>query len=125
MFVRTLFYHFQFMPCAPEESLLFVGGGRSIELPKVVGRSVGWAWLRYLAWVSFLIVTILAVLFRVTTDLTVTWPWALVALSPVILVLAIFVTFYKPKASEKSKQQYLNVIGQHRACAATAPSGSA
>ncbi|XP_078667786.1 uncharacterized protein LOC144909594 isoform X2 [Branchiostoma floridae x Branchiostoma belcheri] len=47
-----------------------------------------------------------------TTGLTAVWPWALVALSVVCLGVAIFVTVYKPKASEESKQQYLNMVGQ-------------
>ncbi|CAH1258063.1 Hypp1955 [Branchiostoma lanceolatum] len=112
MFVRTKFYHFNFMPCAPEESFLFVADGRAIELPEVVGRSVGWAWLRYLAWVVFLTVMCVAVIF-LTTGLTEEWwPWVLVALSAVFLGLAIFLTVYKPKASEESKQEYLNMVGQ-------------
>ncbi|XP_019626440.1 PREDICTED: uncharacterized protein LOC109471535 [Branchiostoma belcheri] len=112
MFVRTKFYHFNFMPCAPEESFLFVADGRAIELPEVVGRSVGWAWLRYLAWVVFLTVMCVAVIFLTTGLTEEAWPWALVALSVVCLGVAIFVTVYKPKASEESKQEYLNMVGQ-------------
>ncbi|XP_019626396.1 PREDICTED: RNA-binding protein 12-like [Branchiostoma belcheri] len=111
MYVRTKFYHFNFMPCGAEESLLFLPDGRAIKLPEVVGRSVGWAWLRYLAWVVFITFMGVAVVF-LTTGLTAVWPWALVALSVVCLGVAIFVTVYKPKASEESKQEYLNMVGQ-------------
>ncbi|XP_078588500.1 uncharacterized protein LOC144869264 isoform X3 [Branchiostoma floridae x Branchiostoma japonicum] len=112
MFVRTKFFHFNGMPCVPEESFLFVADGRAIELPEVVGRTVGWAWLRYLAWVVSLTMMIVAVMFLTTGLTEEAWPWALVALSVVVLGVAIFVTVYKPKASEESKQEYLNMVGQ-------------
>ncbi|KAI8512647.1 hypothetical protein Bbelb_092860 [Branchiostoma belcheri] len=106
MFVRTKFYHFNFMPCGAEERR------PSYQLPEVVGRSVGWAWLRYLAWLIFLTVMGVAVMFLTTGLTEEAWPWALVVLSVVCLGVAIFVTVYKPKASEESKQEYLNMVGQ-------------
>ncbi|XP_019613974.1 PREDICTED: uncharacterized protein LOC109461934 [Branchiostoma belcheri] len=111
MYVRTLFDHCNSMPYGPKESYLFLPDGCAIELPEVVGRSVGWAWLRYLAWDSFLILMVVAVIQLVRGHSDEVWPWALLGLSVVCLFAAILLTVYKPKASEKSKQQYLNMVG--------------
>ncbi|XP_035698694.1 mucin-17-like [Branchiostoma floridae] len=112
-YVRTKFVHCIYMPCVPKGSFLFVSDGRAIKLPKRVRRSVRWAWLRAVAWVC----TIVAIIGVVVGVLPIevrrggpvakaSWPWALVGLSAVFLVLAICVTFYKPKASEQSQQEY-------------------
>ncbi|XP_078574023.1 uncharacterized protein LOC144860582 [Branchiostoma floridae x Branchiostoma japonicum] len=113
MYVRTKFVHCTFLPCVAKKSFLVTSDGRTIKLPAVVGRSVRWAWLRAVAWVCA-IVAILGVILgilpiEVRRKGPVTkawWPWALVTLSAVFLGLAIFITFYKPKASEESKQKY-------------------
>ncbi|XP_066298464.1 uncharacterized protein [Branchiostoma lanceolatum] len=113
MFVRTEFCCLCFLPCVPEKSILLVADGQGIDLPEVVDRSVGWAWLRNLSWVIFLTLTCVGALFLAADDHTQDqWPWALIALAVVFLGLAIFVTVYKPKASEESKQKYLNMVEQ-------------
>ncbi|XP_035672649.1 uncharacterized protein LOC118413393 [Branchiostoma floridae] len=90
---------------------LFVADGRAIDSGS--GGQVAWVEvLRFLAGVVFLTVMCVAVIFLTTGLTEEAWPWALVALSVVVLGLAIFVTFYKPKASEESKQEYLNMVGQ-------------
>ncbi|CAH1243987.1 uncharacterized protein [Branchiostoma lanceolatum] len=112
-YVRSRFVHCYFMPAVAKESFLFAADGRAIKLPAVVGRSVVWARLRYIAWICAIstllgvVVGILPIEVRRQGPVTTSWwPWALSALSAVLLGLAIFVTVYKPKASKESQQRY-------------------
>ncbi|XP_078575547.1 uncharacterized protein LOC144861495 isoform X2 [Branchiostoma floridae x Branchiostoma japonicum] len=112
MYVGTQFVHCGIFPCEAKKSFLVTSDtSEAIPLPAVVGRSVRWAWLRNLAWacavvhiIGFLIGIIKEV--RTRGQVTMAWWPQMVALCAVLLGLAIFVSFYKPKASEQSQQEY-------------------
>ncbi|XP_035698693.1 uncharacterized protein LOC118431559 [Branchiostoma floridae] len=113
MYVGTQFVHCGIFPCEAKKSFLVTSDtSEAIPLPAVVGRSVRWAWLRTLAWICAVVAikgVVIGIIIEVRSGGRVNimaWWLPLVALSAVFLGLAIFLKFYKPKATEESKQKY-------------------
>ncbi|XP_035672653.1 uncharacterized protein LOC118413396 [Branchiostoma floridae] len=110
-FVQTKFYHVGYMPCAPEESYLFLKDGATIQLPEIAGATILWAWLRYILTLLFglaLCGCIITFIVMTTKDVL---PWVCLGLCIFFFIVLIASYVYKPKASEANKQKYLQILG--------------
>ncbi|XP_078667788.1 uncharacterized protein LOC144909597 [Branchiostoma floridae x Branchiostoma belcheri] len=110
-FVQTKFYHCSYMPCAPEESYLFLKDGTTIQLPEIAGATILWAWIRYILSILFALALcgcVLAFVLMTTKDVL---PWVSLGLCIFFFFVLIGSYVYKPKASEANKQKYLDILG--------------
>ncbi|XP_066277537.1 uncharacterized protein [Branchiostoma lanceolatum] len=110
-FVQTKFYHVGYMPCAPEESYLFLKDGTIIQLPEIAGATILWAWLRYILTLLFALALCGCILTFILMTTREALPWVCLGLCIFFFIVLIGSYVYKPKASEINKQKYLEMLG--------------